>query len=128
MIANEAMAGVFTVVVIFILISLLVQKELASAAGSRFKTMARIVNLCIPPLMIAFLLIVTSKVIDVIGSDALLKLKRLYLLVDTAFFVSFFFNYNNYESGSPQEIRIKPDWFCQSPFNILVFDFPCARL
>lgn len=48
------------------LVGLLFQKELVSAADGRFQNLVKTLNIAIVPLLIAFVLIVASKVILVI--------------------------------------------------------------
>jgi hypothetical protein len=59
-------SGTLAVIGVVLLVALLFQKEVASAAGSRFQKMTRILNISIIPLLIAFVLIVVSKVLEVI--------------------------------------------------------------
>jgi hypothetical protein len=67
LLALSTIAGSLALIAIIVLIILLVQKELASSAtGSRPKTMSRLLNIGIIPLLIAFALIVVSRVMDVL--------------------------------------------------------------
>jgi hypothetical protein len=50
---------------ILVLLTLLVQKELASASESRFaRTLSRVVTVAIVPLLLAFVFIVAAKVVE----------------------------------------------------------------
>jgi len=63
---SGSLAAASALIGILVLLALLVQKELASVAGSRFRRLARMLNVGIAPLLIAFVLIVVSRVIEVI--------------------------------------------------------------
>jgi len=66
-ITSIATAGSLAVVGILMLLALLVQKELASASDSRYsRTLSRIVNVAIVPLLLGFAYIVAVKVIEVL--------------------------------------------------------------
>ena len=66
-VTTAALAGSVALIGILVLLVLLVQKELASAAaGSRFKTLGKYLNIGIIPLMIAFVLIVVFRVAEVL--------------------------------------------------------------
>ena len=49
-----------------LLIALLFQKELASVAGERFQNLVKALNVAIVPLLMAFVLIFITKIVDVI--------------------------------------------------------------
>ena len=51
---------------LLLLLTFLFQKELASVAGNRFKNLVKVLNVGITPLLVAFVLIVLSKVVEVI--------------------------------------------------------------
>jgi hypothetical protein len=64
-IASMATAGSLAVVGIVMLLALFLQKELASASESRFaRTLSRVVNVAIVPLLLGFVYIVLVKVIE----------------------------------------------------------------
>jgi hypothetical protein len=60
------MSGNFAVMGIVLFLVLLFQKEVAAVAGDRFQKMTRILSISIVPFLIAFVLIVISKVLEVI--------------------------------------------------------------
>ncbi|MCE5257568.1 MAG: hypothetical protein LLG44_00730 [Chloroflexi bacterium] len=64
---NGSLSGILASLGILLLLSLLCVKELASSAGTRFQSVSKIVNIAILPLLIAFVLIVVSQGITVIG-------------------------------------------------------------
>jgi hypothetical protein len=61
-----SVSGAFAAIGVLLLLALLFQKELASAAGGRYKKMSRLLNTSTVPFLIAFVLIVLTKVLDVI--------------------------------------------------------------
>ena len=64
-IASLTMAGSLAVVGIFLLLAFLIQKELATASESRFAAaLSRVSNVAIVPLLVAFALIVATKVAE----------------------------------------------------------------
>jgi hypothetical protein len=63
---NESLTGVMVLMGILMLMALLVQKELATVAGARFQRVVKILNIGIIPLLVTFVLIVASRVIQVI--------------------------------------------------------------
>ncbi len=63
---NGAVAGSLSFIGFLVLMSLLVQKEFASVAGNRFRSLVKILNTAIIPLLIAFVLIVASEAVAVI--------------------------------------------------------------
>lgn len=66
-VSTVAIAGSVTIIGILILLLLLVQKELTSASDSeRAARLSKMVNIGIAPLLIAFVLIVVSKIASVI--------------------------------------------------------------
>jgi hypothetical protein len=66
-ITTSAIAGSVALVAILVLLFLLIQKELASSAsGVRFKTLTRVLNIGIVPLLIAFVVVVFTRVAEVI--------------------------------------------------------------
>ena len=66
-IATAGIAGSVALVGILVLISLLVQKEITSSSSKhRVKQLNRILNIGIPPLLFAFILIVGARVIEVL--------------------------------------------------------------
>lgn len=66
LIASGAVANTLAAIGIVLLLSFLVQKELASVAGSRFQRLAKLLNVGIAPLLITFALFVIAKVVEVI--------------------------------------------------------------
>jgi hypothetical protein len=66
-ITTSALAGSVALVGILVLLILLIQKELASSmTSSRSKALVRVLNIGILPLLVAFVLIVFSRVAEVI--------------------------------------------------------------
>ncbi len=66
-IATAAIAGSVALVGIFFFFALLFQKEVTTAAtGSRMKKLGQALNIGLIPLAIAFMLIVLTKVIDIL--------------------------------------------------------------
>ncbi len=66
-VTTAALAGSVALIGILVLLSLLVQKELAgSADGGRLQKLSHTLNIGIIPLLIAFVLIVVAKVADVL--------------------------------------------------------------
>ena len=65
-VTNAALAGSLALIGIFLLMAFLVQKELASAAGDRFKSLVKTLDIGIAPLFVAFILIVASSVIEIL--------------------------------------------------------------
>jgi hypothetical protein len=66
MITSGVLIDTLATIGIVMLVGLLFQKELVSAAGGRFQNLVKTLNIAIVPLLIAFVLIVASKVILVI--------------------------------------------------------------
>ena len=65
---TSGIAGSLALVGIFVLIALLVQKELTTASdNSRFHQLSKILTIGIVPFLIAFLLIVVFKVIEALN-------------------------------------------------------------
>ena len=68
MLSNSAIAGSFAVIGMLVLVALLVQKELLSAADdSHSKHMSRVIDVGILPLMLAFVLIVFFKIVEALN-------------------------------------------------------------
>jgi hypothetical protein len=66
-ITTSAIAGSVALIGIFVLLVLLTQKELANAAaGARFKTLTKVLNIGIIPLLIAFVMVVISRLLEII--------------------------------------------------------------
>ena len=66
-ITTVALAGSLALIGILVLLGLLIQKELFSASeGSRFKKLSQGLNIGIVPLLIAFLMIAASRIIQVL--------------------------------------------------------------
>jgi len=66
-ITTTALAGSVALIGILVLLALLIQKELASAAaGTHFKTLTRVLNIGILPLLIAFGMVVFSRVVEIL--------------------------------------------------------------
>lgn len=64
-VTTAALAGAVALIGILVLLILLVQKELAGAAGSnRLRVLARVLNIGIVPLLLAFALVVFSRVAE----------------------------------------------------------------
>lgn len=64
---TSAIAGSLALIAILVLLALLVQKELATAADSRrLKTLSQVLNIAIAPLFVTFVLLVISKVVEVL--------------------------------------------------------------
>jgi len=54
-------ADVLATICILLLLVLLFQKELATAAGPRFQSVTRVMNVAIVPLLVVFMLVVLAK-------------------------------------------------------------------
>ena len=66
-VTTTAMAGSVALIGILVLLSLLVQKELASTSeGARFKRLSRSLNLAIVPLLIVFFITVGVKIMEIL--------------------------------------------------------------
>jgi hypothetical protein len=66
-VTTAALAGSVALIGILVLLSLLVQKELASSSDNgRLRTLSRVLNIGIIPLVIAFVLIVATRVAAVL--------------------------------------------------------------
>jgi len=66
-VTTAALAGSVALIAILVLLILLVQKELSSSAkGERFKNLSKVLNIGIIPLMIAFVLIVVTRIADIL--------------------------------------------------------------
>jgi hypothetical protein len=66
-VTTTAMAGSAALIAIFVLLSLLIQKELASTSEkARSKRFSRMVNLAIVPLLIVFFFTVGVKIVEII--------------------------------------------------------------
>jgi hypothetical protein len=65
-VTTVALAGSVALIGILVLLSLLVQKELASSDNFHLKTLSRVLNTGIIPLLIAFVLIVATRVAAVL--------------------------------------------------------------
>ena len=66
-VTTATLAGSVALIGILVLLVLLVQKELASAAkGTRFQTLTRVLNIGIVPLLIAFGMVVFSRVTEIL--------------------------------------------------------------
>ena len=64
---NAGITGSLALIAILVLISLLIQKELATAAaGSRLERLNRTLNIGLVPLLFAFILIVALRIADVL--------------------------------------------------------------
>ena len=62
-----SLAGSFAIIGILVLLALLIQKELTSAAeGKSWLRLGKVLNIGIAPLLIAFVLVVVSKVAEVL--------------------------------------------------------------
>ena len=65
---TQAMAGSLALIAILVLLTLMLQKEVASAsADSRMQQLSRVLNIGIVPLVLAFILIVVYKVVEVLN-------------------------------------------------------------
>ena len=66
-ITTASLAGSFALIGVVVLLTLLVQKEVASGSDSkRLKRFSKALNISIIPLVIAFVLIVVTKVAEVL--------------------------------------------------------------
>lgn len=66
-VSTVTLAGSFAVIGILILLGLLIQKELTSATNStHFKKLGKVLNIGIAPLLLVFVLVVVSKMIEVL--------------------------------------------------------------
>jgi len=66
-VTTAALAGTAALICILVLLSLLVQKELASSSdNARLKRLSRVLNIGIIPLLIAFVLIVATRIAGVL--------------------------------------------------------------
>ncbi len=66
-ITTVTIAGSVALIAILVLLFLLIQKELASSAtGSRFKTLSKVLNIGIVPLLIAFVVVVAVQVTQIL--------------------------------------------------------------
>lgn len=65
-IASQTVVDALALIGFLFLLALLFQKEIASRAGSRFKNLPRTLSIAIVPLLITFILVVASKMIEVI--------------------------------------------------------------
>lgn len=67
-VTTAALAGSVALVGILLLLVLLVQKEFSSsAAGTRYRTLSKALNIAIVPLTIAFVLVLIASVIKILG-------------------------------------------------------------
>lgn len=65
---TSAITGSFALVGVLILIALLIQKELASAASdARWKQLGKLLDIGILPLLIAFVLLVAFKTLEILN-------------------------------------------------------------
>ena len=68
MLSNSAIAGSFAVIGMLVLVALLVQKEILSAADdSRSQQLSRVMDVGILPLLLAFVLIVLFKIVEALN-------------------------------------------------------------
>ena len=66
-VSTVTLAGSFALIGILILLGLLIQKELSSATtSSRFKKLDKVLNIGIAPLLIVFILVLVTKVVEVL--------------------------------------------------------------
>ena len=65
-VTNAALAGSLALMGIFLLMAFLVQKELESAAGDRFQSLVRTLDIGIAPVFVAFILIEASRVMEIL--------------------------------------------------------------
>ena len=66
-IATANIAGSVALIGIFVLIALLIQKEITSdSENSRVKALNKALNVGIPPLLFAFILVVGARIADVL--------------------------------------------------------------
>ncbi len=66
-ITTSAIAGSIALIGILVLLFLLIQKELASSAsGTRLKTLGRVLNIGIVPLLMAFVVVVAVRVAQIL--------------------------------------------------------------
>ena len=68
MLSNSAIVGSFAVIAMLVLVALLVQKEILSAADdSRTQQLSRVMDVGILPLLLAFVLIVLFKIVEALN-------------------------------------------------------------
>ena len=66
-VTTAALAGSVAIISIFVFFALLFQKEVTSTAtGNRMKKFGQVLNVGIIPLLLAFILIVVTKVIEIL--------------------------------------------------------------
>jgi hypothetical protein len=66
-ISTVTIAGSVAMIGILVLLFLLIQKELASAAtGTRYKTLTKVLDIGIMPLILAFLVVVFTRVAEIL--------------------------------------------------------------
>ena len=66
-VTTVTLAGSFAIIGIFVLLAFLFQKELLSSSeDKRLKILNQVLNIGIAPLLIAFVFVVVTKVLDVI--------------------------------------------------------------
>ena len=66
--SNSAIAGSFAMIGMLVLVGLLIQKELISASDdSRLQQLSRVMNVGILPLLLAFVLIVSLKIVEALN-------------------------------------------------------------
>ena len=68
LLSNSANAGSFAVIGMLVLVALLIQKELISTSDdSRLRRLSRVMNVGILPLLLAFVLIVSFKIVEALN-------------------------------------------------------------
>jgi len=66
-VTTAALAGSVALIGILVLLVLLVQKELSgSTNGKRYKALSKALNIGIVPLLIAFLAVVVTRIVDIL--------------------------------------------------------------
>jgi hypothetical protein len=68
MLSNSANVGYFALIGMLVLVGLLIQKELISASDdSRLQQLSRVMDVGILPLLLAFVLIVSIKIVEALN-------------------------------------------------------------
>jgi hypothetical protein len=68
LLSSSANAGSFALIGMLVLVALLIQKELVSTSDdSRLRRLSRVMNVGILPLLLAFILIVSFKIVEALN-------------------------------------------------------------
>ena len=66
-ISASAIAGSVALIAILVLLALLIQKELVSTStGTRGRTLVRVLNIGIVPLLMAFVVVVVTRIVNIL--------------------------------------------------------------